>query len=318
MRPSSSTTTSPSAAVSAIALVRSLRAPWPLNWTAPIAIANRKNTPAMPRSARSSRISGWARSGATKLRLSAAPTRSAAKNRSSPTRPGRSERSIDAPVGVSLASAMESRGSSPITVMTDAAAAARHSRSLPPRLYSVRQESPRRGRRSRAAPGERRVFDHRHPVLGSDRPNAQREPVDALRDAERRRHAGLVLQRDRIMGRIGHDDGRLRDRGHHALPEPRQANLAQARLDLGAAFGLLEFLLQLALRHALPVAPGDALIKRRRSRGRRRWRARRRGASWPEKGSRREARRDQAGRMHRGGRVPTTARRRRPSPRSRS
>ena len=50
---------------------------WPENWTTPIAMAKRKNTPAMAKKARSPRIRGWACSMPRKRRLRVAPTRSA-------------------------------------------------------------------------------------------------------------------------------------------------------------------------------------------------------------------------------------------------
>ena len=76
-------------------LVMSSRAALPLSWSAPIASANRKNTPAIASRARSQTISDCACSLATNDRPMAAPTSSPARTSSSPTRPGCSERSME-------------------------------------------------------------------------------------------------------------------------------------------------------------------------------------------------------------------------------
>src|SRR6478736_1987062 len=75
MRPSSSIATSPSLDVSAMSLVISLRAVCPENCTTPIAMAKRKNTPAMAKKARRPRIISCACSMARKRRERVAPTR---------------------------------------------------------------------------------------------------------------------------------------------------------------------------------------------------------------------------------------------------
>lgn len=80
-------------------LVMSSRVADPLSWSAPMASANRKNTPAIARSASSQTISDCACSLATNDSPIAAPTRRPASTSSSPTRPGCSERSIETAPG---------------------------------------------------------------------------------------------------------------------------------------------------------------------------------------------------------------------------
>src|SRR3954469_11635860 len=65
--------------------------------------------------------------------------------------------------------------------------------------------------------GERRVFDHRNVVLGRNLADFQRDGVDAFGEADRRVHAAIVLQRDRVVRRIGDDHRSFRHRRHHAL-----------------------------------------------------------------------------------------------------
>jgi hypothetical protein len=62
------------------------------------------------------------------------------------------------------------------------------------------------------------------------------------------------------VGRVRDDHGRIRHRRHDAFAQPGGAYLPQPRLDLGIAFLLLELVLELAFRHALPAAPADALV----------------------------------------------------------
>src|SRR6185295_9984439 len=49
---------------------------------------------------------------------------------------------------------------------------------------------------------QRRVLDHRNVVLGRDLADFQRDRVDAFGEAHRRVHAAIVLQGDRIVGRV--------------------------------------------------------------------------------------------------------------------
>jgi hypothetical protein len=94
MRFSPSVTTTPSSALSTIALVRSLRAARPENCTRPMAKAKSPKTPITESSASNPRISGCAHSLAMKPSAIAAPTRRPATSRITPTCPGLSERSI--------------------------------------------------------------------------------------------------------------------------------------------------------------------------------------------------------------------------------
>ena len=84
--------------------------------------------------------------------------------------------------------------------------------------------------------------------------DAQRDQVGALGDDARRGHGGVVvLQRDRVVGRVHDHEVGLRHRGHH----PALRHLAHARadlaLDLGVALELLVLLLQLLVAHLQPV-----------------------------------------------------------------
>jgi hypothetical protein len=71
--------------VSARIFVRSFRAPDRVKRTAPIAVANTKNTPIIARTARSARISGCAWSFETKLSPENAATNTAPSASRSPT-----------------------------------------------------------------------------------------------------------------------------------------------------------------------------------------------------------------------------------------
>ena len=97
---------------------------------------------------------------------------------------------------------------------------------------------------------QHRRLQHRHLGALGGVADLQRQQVGALRDDARRRHAALVvLQRDRIVGRVHHDQVGLRHRGHH----PALGHLAHAgahlRLHLGVALELLVLLLQLLVAH---------------------------------------------------------------------
>jgi hypothetical protein len=97
---------------------------------------------------------------------------------------------------------------------------------------------------------QHRRLQHRHLGAFGGVADLQREQVGALRDDARRGHAALVvLQRDRIVGRVHHDQVGRRHRGHH----PALGHLAHAgadlRLHLGVALELLVLLLQLLVAH---------------------------------------------------------------------
>jgi hypothetical protein len=83
--------------------------------------------------------------------------------------------------------------------------------------------------------------------------------VDALGDVDRRLHAALVLQGDRIVRRVDDHHRRLRHRRHHAAALAGLAHLFHLALDDRVAFGLLELLLQFAQRHFLPLVPDPVL-----------------------------------------------------------
>ena len=103
--------------------------------------------------------------------------------------------------------------------------------------------------------GQRHVFDDRNVVLAGDFPDPERDVVHALGHADRRRHAALVGQRDRIVRRVGDDDRGLRHRSHQALLHAREPQLPDPGLDVRIAFRLLELLLDLPQRHLLPFEP---------------------------------------------------------------
>src|SRR4051812_23019384 len=88
-------------------------------------------------------------------------------------------------------------------------------------------------------PCKRDVLDDRDLVRTGDFPDLEGEIVDALGDADRRRHAALVGQRHRIVGRVGDDHGGLGNRGHHPLLHALLAQLPDLALDVRVAFGLL-------------------------------------------------------------------------------
>src|SRR4051812_15002915 len=73
--------------------------------------------------------------------------------------------------------------------------------------------------------GERHVLDDRDAVLLGDFANLERDIVHAFGDADRRAHALLVPQRDRIVGRVGDDYRGLRHVRHHALLDLALAQL---------------------------------------------------------------------------------------------
>ena len=81
-----------------------------------------------------------------------------------------------------------------------------------------------------------------------DFPDLERDAVDALGEADRRRHAALVGQGHRIMRRIGDDDGGFRNRGHHPLLHARMPQLPDPALDVRIAFRLLELFLHFPQR----------------------------------------------------------------------
>src|SRR5258706_3404348 len=70
-------------------------------------------------------------------------------------------------------------------------------------------------------PRQRHVLDDGNIVLAGDFPDLERDGIDALGHADRRRHAALVGKRHRVVGRVGDDDGGLGNRGHHPLLHPR-------------------------------------------------------------------------------------------------
>ena len=136
-------------------------------------------------------------------------------------------------------------------------AAASRSRSPRPPPCSARAGPPRRSRRSRAARG-RAAGSRRSECCARRRPRGSCSAmiVEALGEADRRVHAAIVLQRDRVVGRVGDDDRGLRHRRHHALARRGSgANWRILALMCRIAFGLLELLLELAQRHLLPLVP---------------------------------------------------------------
>ena len=99
------------------------------------------------------------------------------------------------------------------------------------------------------------VFHDRNVVQLGDFPDLERDVVDTLGDADRRRHAAVVGQRHGIVGRVGDDHAGLGNRGHHALLGLLHPQLPDPALDVGVAFGLLVLVLDLLQRHLLPLVP---------------------------------------------------------------
>ena len=97
---------------------------------------------------------------------------------------------------------------------------------------------------------KRRVLDDGNIVFQGDFADAKRDVVDALGDADRRRHfIQLVFQRHRVMSRVGNHHRGLGHRLHHALLRAFAPDLAQPAADYGIALGLLHFFLDLMARH---------------------------------------------------------------------
>src|SRR3569833_3769862 len=64
---------------------------------------------------------------------------------------------------------------------------------------------------------QRHVLHDRDIVLLGDFPDLERDVVDTLGDAARRRHAAVVAQRDRVVGRVGVVDAGVGNSGLHEL-----------------------------------------------------------------------------------------------------
>ena len=108
--------------------------------------------------------------------------------------------------------------------------------------------------------GERRVLDDRDRMLAGDLAGSSRP---ARRRPWRRRrglHAALILQGDRVMGRVGDDHRRLGHAGDHAPALPGLAHLLHLAPDDRIALALPELLIQFPQRHFLLLASLDEVV----------------------------------------------------------
>ncbi|MNH23233.1 hypothetical protein D3C79_831220 [compost metagenome] len=100
-------------------------------------------------------------------------------------------------------------------------------------------------------PRQRRRLKNLHLVRNADFANLQCHEISTLGQQQRRRPALLrvVLQRHRIVRRVGDDHVRLRHRGHHAPLRCFALQLANTLLDLRLALRVLVLVTHFLLGH---------------------------------------------------------------------